>query len=510
MTVTRKLFLSCFSFCCLLAVTGCQKRVNNEKQSADILPNILILTADDLSYNSIGAYGCDITDITPNIDRFAQQGLRFTHAHINSAVCQPCRQSLLTGRYPHNNGAEGFEPIDRNVPTLPGQLKKTGYFNGILGKEIHHQPVDRFFWDYIPFITETDSIWRSGYSRNPALFYQYSARFFSIAIKNNKPFFLVANSHDPHRPFVGSSRDTATWGNNMPPVTRQFSPEEVKTPAYLPDLTDVRKEIAQYYGSVYRCDQNIGAVLDALHESGLEDNTLVLFLSDHGASFPFSKAQCYLNSTKTPLIVKWPGKIIPGSVDTTHFISGIDLMPTIMESAGLPMIPNLDGRSFLTLLLNKKQGNRNYTYSAFYQIYAKIRYTMRCLQNKNYGYIYNFWSDGKTRMSGDATGGLTWRAMLEAAETDPEIAKRVELYKHRVPEEFYNFKNDPDGLNNLIDDPAYADEIKKFRKKMLKLMKRCNDPAYKTFRNRSKPGTVEKFMEMEKAKAKNTKPDIRF
>ncbi len=496
--------------CCLLAFSGCHHSMYKENQAPELLPNILILTADDLGYHSIGAYGCKITDITPNIDKFAAQGVRFTHAHVNTAVCQPCRQSLLTGRYPHNNGGEGFEPINHNVPTLPEQLKRAGYFNGILGKEIHHQPLERFFWDYIPFKTEIDSIWRSSHSRNPTMFYHYSAKFFSMAKEQNRPFFFIANSHDPHRPFVGSASDSATWGNNMPPVTRQFSSQEVETPGYLPDLVAVRKEVAQYYGSVYRCDQSIGAVLDALQESGLENNTLVIFLSDHGASFPFSKAQCYLNSTKTPLFIKWPGTIIPGTVDSTHFISGIDLMPTVMETVGLPMIPKLDGRSFLPLLLNKKQRNRDDAYTTFYQIYAKIRYTMRCIQNEDFGYIYNFWSDGKTRISGDATGGLTWRAMRDAAETDPEIAKRVALFKHRVPEELYNFKEDPDGLINLVNDPAYANDLKILRKRMLKFMKKYHDPAYEAYKDRNNPAAIEKFMESEKAKAKHTKPVERF
>lgn len=496
--------------CYLLALTACQQSESNRDQATKPLPNILILTADDLAYNSVGAYGCKVTDVTPNIDKFAKQGIRFTHAHVNTAVSQPCRQSILTGRFPHNNGSEGFEPIDNNVPTLPEQLKDIGYFNGILGKEIHHQPVERFFWDYIPFKTETDSIWRSGNSRNPSMFYQYSSRFFSMARDQDKPFFLIANSHDPHRPFVGSANDSATWGDNMPSVNRQFAPDQVEMFGYLPDIKNVRKEVAQYYGSVYRCDQSIGAVLDALKESGLENNTIVIFLSDHGAAFPFSKAQCYLNSTKTPLIVKWPERIKPGTVDSTHFVTGIDLMPTIMEIVGLPMIPKLDGQSFLSLLLNKKQKNRDYAYASFYQIFARIRYTMRCVQNENYGYIYNFWSDHQKQIRGDATGGLTWRAMIKAAKTDPEIAKRVELFKYRVPEEFYNIKEDPDALNNLAKDPTYARELNKFRKKMLRMMKKYNDPVYETFKDRDKPDEVKKFMEAEKVKAKNTKPVVRF
>jgi len=471
-------------------------------------PNILIVTADDLAYNSVGAFGCGIPGITPNIDQLAEQGMRFTHAHVNTAVCQPCRQSWMTGRFPHNNGAEGFEPIDEDVPTLPEQLKKAGYVNGILGKEIHHQPVERFFWDFIPFKTEEDRVWRKGHSRHPELFHRYSAKFFAMAKQANKPFFLIANSHDPHRPFVGA--DARAWGDNPPPVTRQFAPHEIEMLGYLPDIENVRKEVAQYYGNVYRCDQNIGAVLKALRESGLESNTLVIFLSDHGAAFPFSKSQCYLNSTKTPLIVKWPERIKPGSVDSTHFVTGVDLMPTIMEAAGVALVPDLDGQSFLPLLSGGKQADRDYAFAAFYQIFARIRYPMRCVQNEEYGYIYNFWSDHELQMRGDATGGLTWRAMIEAAKTDPEIASRVELYRYRVPEEFYNLKDDPDALHNLANDPAHAEQLNKFRKKMLEMMKRYKDPAYEAYRDRNQPGVIEKFMEAQRQKAKNTKPIVRF
>lgn len=253
----------------------------------------------------------------------------------------------------------------------------------------------------------------------------------------------------------------------------------------------------------------MGAVLKALKESGFESNTLVIFLSDHGASFPFSKAQCYLNSTKTPLIIKWPGVTDPGST-TDKLISGVDIMPTILEAAGIPIPDNLDGRSFTPLLLQQKYKERSYVFAEFHQIFAKKRYPMRCIQNKEFGYIYNFWSDGVTEMRGDATGGLTWRAMNKAAETNPEIAKRVELYRHRVREEFYDFKNDPDGLNNLIDNPAYSDKVNEFRELMLKQMIKYKDPAYEAYRDRNKAGTIENFMKMQKEKAKKTKRDIFF
>lgn len=499
---TKYLILSILA----LSLAGCLSKGSE----SELPPNIIIVSADDLNYNSLGVFGCEVRDISPNIDKLATEGMRFTNAHVNTPVCQPCRQSWLTGRFPHANGAEGFEPIDEDVPTLPEQLKSLGYLNGIMGKEIHHQPKERFFWDYIPFVTELDSVWRKGHSRNPSLFYEYSLKFFEMAKEQGKPFFLSANSHDPHRPFIGSRQDTLTWGDNMPPVTRQYAPDEIDVLGYLPDIEDVRKEVAQYYGNVYRADQNVGGVLQALKESGLEDNTVVIFLADHGAAFPFAKAQTYLNSSKTPLIVKWPGKINPGTTDSEHFVMTIDLMPTIMEIVGLPLVPDLDGESFLPLLYNEKQEDREYAYSSFYQIFARTRYPMRCVQNENFGYIYNFWSNHKQEIRGDATGGLTWRAMKKAAETDPEIAKRVELYKYRVPEEFYDFKNDPDGLVNLVDDPQYAKELDKFREKMLEMMEKYDDPAYQAFKDRNEPGAIEDFMEAQRAKAKLTKPKQKF
>lgn len=500
--------------CCLLAtliLAGCNT-AHQTNTSTEIKParplNILIVTADDLNYNSVGAFGCKIPGITPNIDQLAAQGMRFTYAHSNTAVCQPCRQSWMTGRFPHNNGAEGFEPIDPDVPTLPALLKQLGYVNGILGKEIHHQPTEQYAWDFIPHKTEESKAWRNSHARHPEMFYRYSAQFFEMAKQQDKPFFLLANSHDPHRPFIGN--DQGAWGDHPLPVTREFTPEEIDMLGYLPDIPKVRNEVAQYYANVYRCDQNIGSVLKALEESGMADNTLVIFLADHGAAFPFAKSQCYLNSTQTPLIVKWPGSVKPGTVDTQHFVTGIDLMPTVMQAVGLDPIDGLDGQSIVPILKGKDQAGRQYAFSTFYQIFARIRYPMRKVQDQDFAYIYNFWADGKLGMTGDATGGITWRAMIEAGQTDEQIAQRVELYKHRVPEEFYNVKTDPDGLHNLANDPAYAKEIERYRNQMLAMMKQYNDPAYQAFRDRNQPGVIEAFMADQREKAKETGKNVRF
>ncbi len=497
-------FLLWAAFC----MAGCHTASPSAKAGPEPLPNILIITADDLNCDSVGVFGCRIPGITPNIDQLAAQGMRFDQAHVNTAVCQPGRQSWMTGRFPHNNGAEGFEPIDLDVPTLPEELKRLGYLNGILGKEIHHQPTEKYQWDFIPFKTEDPAVWRSGNARHPELFHRYSGRFFEMAKQQNKPFFLIANSHDPHRPFIGS--DSGAWGDHPLPVTKEFTPDEIDMFGYLPDIPAVRKEVAQYFGNVYRCDENVGSVLRALKESGLEDNTLVIFLADHGAAFPFAKSQCYLNSTKTPLIVKWPGKVKPATVDGRHFVTGIDLMPTVMEAAGLAPLDGFDGQSLMPLLKGRGQDDREYAYAAYYQIFAQIRFPMRKVQDKEFAYIYNFWSDGKLQMTGDASSGITWRAMVEAAESDPQIAERVELYRHRVREEFYDVRTDPDSLINLANDPAYAKELERFRKQMLTMMQQYNDPAYEAYRDRDQPGVIDAFMAQQREKAKQTGKNIRF
>ena len=121
-----------------------------EVPESDQPVNFLFITADDLEWSSVGVYGSQVEDITPNIDQLASEGLRFANAHVNIAICQPSRQSLMTGRYPHNIGAPGFQPIANDVPLLQESLKSAGYLNGSIGKTRHLQPVERFGWDLGP------------------------------------------------------------------------------------------------------------------------------------------------------------------------------------------------------------------------------------------------------------------------------------------------------------------------------------------------------------------------
>lgn len=301
---------------------------------------------------------------------------------------------------------------------------------------------------------------------------------------------MMANSHDPHRPFAGSDDERRKYKQALeksaiPDPSKIYTAEEIAVPEFLPDLPAIRKELAQYYSSVRRCDDMVGKILLALRESGLEENTLVVFISDNGMAFPFAKTNCYLNSTKTPFIAKWPG-IINHKIDSVNFISGIDFLPTFLDVAGIRPPKDVDGTSFLPLLKGQSQKNRKSVFTQFYETSAKDRYFMRAVQNNNFGYIYNPWSDGKKEFRNESQEGLTFRAMVNAAVDNPDITRRINMFQFRVAEEFYDFKNDPDALQNLIDDPAYLKEINKLRKELKKMMKESNDPAYNDFVNKIK------------------------
>jgi N-sulfoglucosamine sulfohydrolase len=436
--------------------------------------NILLITADDMNYDSPGFTGCRVPDITPNLDRLAAEGMWFQHGHVTVAVCQPSRECIMTGRYPHHNGATGFYPVREGVPTLAELMKAAGYQLGILGKAIHLQPPSKFPWHFCRDMAELSE------GRDPAKYYQFSTEFFQQAKEAGQPFFLMANSHDPHRPYAGSEgKGKLTY----PSPSRIYTPEEIVMPSFLPDLPNIRKEMAQYFSSVHRCDQSIGEVLRALKESGQADNTLVMFVSDNGIAMPFAKSNCYLTSTRTPWLVRWPGKVKPGMVEREHFISGIDFMPTILEATGVAIPADTDGRSFLPVLTGEKQAGRDHVFTCYNEAFGNKAYPMRCMQDKRFGYIFNAWSDGKKSYSTEGMSGLSFKAMQQAAADNKAIADRVEMLVHRTPEEFYDFAADPSALHNLIGDPASQEQIKKMRASMLEWMQQNKDPLLSPFRN---------------------------
>ena len=449
--------------------------------------NVMFITLDDMNRDSVGIYGAKVKGTTPNIDKLAKQGLRFEHGHVSIAICMPTRAVWMTGRYPHNSGALGFTKIKSDVPTLPETLQENGFMTGILGKTEHVVPSRTKAFGYSRDRSEMDN------GRSQDLYGKFTAEFLGQVKKEGKPFFLMVNAHDPHRPFdnrkptsernlTGESTETLSGEkkkkgkrSNYPAPSRIYQPDEIVIPGFLPDLPPVREEIAQYYCSVSRADDVVGRVLVELEKSEFAKNTLVMLKSDHGIPVPFAKTNVWRHSTLTPWIVRWPGTVKPGTHETEHLVAGVDFAPTILDALGVAPMKGMDGRSFLPVLKGKKQKGRDFVYTHINTIASGRSYTMRSLQGKRYGLIWNGWHDGETTFKNESMSGLTWKAMAKAAESDSALAKRVKHYLYRTPFEFYDYGKDPDALSNLFDNEEHAKLVSRYGKELNKIMKKTGD-----------------------------------
>ena len=326
-------------------------------------------------------------------------------------------------------------------------------------------------WD---FAVDQDNL---GDGRSPSLYKKRADDFFAKCIDENKPFYFMVNSHDPHRPFCYP--DKLREGAEMP--SKIYTEKDVVLPGFLPDLPNVKKEYAAYLNSTRRLDDCFGAVMESLANSVFAENTLVMFMSDNGIAMPFAKCNTWFYSTRTPLLVRLPKQIKAGSKDLKNFVSTIDFLPTFLELTGVKGPRYLDGQSFLPLLRGETQKNRAYVFTQIDKKAGHKAVPMRAVQNERFIYIYNAFN--KSIPYRNNNEGLTMKAMEKAAKKNEGIARRVEHFRHRVPEEFYDLQKDPDCLNNLINKPEYKTELQKFKKKLANNMIQVNDPILKAFEN---------------------------
>jgi len=459
--------------------------------------NILFITVDDMNCDSVGAFECKLPGTTPHIDHLAAEGLCFKYAHVQVANCMPSRNVMYSGLYPHNNRVEGFYQVrDADHLHLVDMMKAAGYFTAIRGKVSHSTPYHPYAWDLV-----LDDVTENLHPKNIRSYYDSTKKGLAAAKEAGKPFCMIINVSDPHKPFYAmTNKGEVVDDPNVP--SHVFGAEEVPVPGFLPDDPIVRKELAHYYSSVRRADDCVGVVLKALDESGQADNTVVMFLSDHGMPLPFAKTAVYHHSTRTPWIVRWPGVVKPGTVDERHMISAVDLTPTLLDIAGIaPPEQGFDGRSFLPLLTVGKQDGRDYIIKEYNENAGAGRHPMRSVETRRFCYIFNPWSDGKRVFKTATTGTLTYRRMKELAKTDEAMAARVELFDHRVPEELYDVEKDPDSLKNLIDDPTYQAEADRLRKILLDWMVETDDHALDAFRNRGDAEFVSDYVTKKQAEA---------
>lgn len=461
-------------------------------------PNLLLITVDDMSCDSVGAFGCQLPDTTPQIDRLASQGLRFEYAHVQCANCMPSRNVMWSGRYPHNNRVEGFyQVLDADHPHLVDLMKEAGYFTAIRHKVSHSTPYSPYGWDLVLDELPDGS---KAHVKDARSYGVSTARGIAAAREAGKPFCLVINVADPHKPFYAEGKGGTTVPDRHVP-SLVFAPEQVPVPGFLFDDPVVRKELSHYYSSVRRADDCVGEVLAALEASGQADNTFIMFLSDHGMPLPFAKTQLYHHSTRTPLIVKWPGVTRANSVDDVHMVSAVDFMPTLLDVIGAKHPEGFDGRSFAPLLKGETQSDRDFIIKEYNENAGASRDPMRGVQTKRLLYLFNAWSNGERVMATATNGTQTCKRMAELARTDKALAARYDLYQHRVPEELYDVANDPDCLHNLIEDPARRDELNRLRAILEDWMVKTGDHALEAFQKRDDPTVREAYVQAKEREA---------
>ena len=460
-------------------------------QAIDKRPNILIITVDDMNADSIGSFGCPLKGTSPSMDRLAKSSLVFTRAHVQVGNCMPSRNVMWSGRYPHNNGVEGFYQVkDANFPTLTTLMQKAGYFTAIRHKVTHSTPFHPYPWDLV--LDETPA----GIQRHVKDADSYgdsTQQGIEAAQKAGKPFCLMINIADPHKPFYAQGKGGITIADKHIP-SRVFKAAEVPVPKFLFEDPAVRKELAHYYSSVRRCDDAVGSILKALDESGKADETFVMFLSDHGMPLPFAKTQLYHHSTHTPLMIRWPGVTESGKQDIQHMVSAVDFLPTLLDVAGVKHPENLDGRSFASILRGKSQAGRDQVFKEYNENAGASRDPMRAIQTRKYLYLFNPWSNGKRVFATATSGTPTYRRLVKLAENNSALKQRLDLYKHRVVEELYDVENDPDCLINLMESAEHQAAIQSLRSKLESWMRETGDPILPVFLKREDPAAREAFV----------------
>lgn len=449
--------------------------------------NLLIITADDMNADSPSWMGNTVVR-TPNIDAFAATGHRFLNNHVSAPICQPSRSAIMTGRVPHRSGALGFNPINDDVPNLAEVLKAQGYFVAILNKAMHTAVKTNVEspWD---FLTKDSG-------KDPAKLVAQMTQALRLAAEAKKPFFINCNSVDPHRPFYGatpgpgagkqSGKKQKAGGDGEGAgegqdarVVQPFAPGEVKVPSFLEDVPPVREEVAQYYGNIRRLDLAFGLIMKALKDSGEEARTVVLFMSDHGMSFPFSKATVYRNGTWSPVVLRWPEM---GTAQVRQeMTSSVDIMPTLLEVLGAKAPAGMDGRSWLPLLRGDQQPDRDFVVTHVNGVSSGLLFPQRCVRTATRSLIFEAWSDGQRSFKVESMAGLSYNGLAEAAKSDARIKARVDQYIRGAPLQFFDLEKDPDERVNLIDDLAYRGEIELMKRRLLAHMRQTNDPQLENF-----------------------------
>ena len=460
-------------------------------------PNILLIVSED-NGPELGCYG-EATVQTPVLDKLAANGVRFENAYVPQAGCSQSRAALLTGLYPHQNGQIGlatwkFRMYREDTPNMVRSLKRAGYRTGILGK-LHINPAAAF-----PF--DMKEISSSNFSRKKLGDYaKHAAEFFGA---NDKPFFLSVNYPDAHRPFIKQAR-----GLPAEPLTGK----DVKPLAYFGlDTPQLREETANYYNCMSRLDSLIGELLKALKQSGEADNTLVVYLGDHGADMLRGKRTSYEGGVRVPLIINWPGTAI-GKQVRKELVSTLDLMPTFLAVAGAEPVANLPGRSLFPLMRGENTRWREYLFTEFHLHSAHNFYPQRTVRNARFKLIHNL-MPGKVNPGYDFTLKRFFADLPAKIDSAPDHIRAAYQRMKKPPAfELYDLQHDPFEFRNLADDPKHATVLNDLKARLKAWRVQTADPLLNAKNLARLKAEVDACFVKEsanKAKLKLTYPDYFF
>jgi N-sulfoglucosamine sulfohydrolase len=408
---------------------------SSAQQQVSVAPNIIWIVSEDNS-PFLGAYG-DSMATTPHLNRLAGESILYENAFAVAPVCSPSRSTLITGVYATSMGTEHMRskyPIPAQLRFFPEYLKKTGYYT-----------VNNAKTDYNTS-GEQERMAHTWDESSPKAHYKNRAK--------GQPFFAIFNLTATHESSIFNHKDEL-----------RHRPEKVKIPPYLPPSPEMKHDLAQYYDNIEDMDSQVGRLLQELEQTGLSENTIVFYFSDHGGILGRSKQYLYDSGLRVPLLIRIPPKlkhlsdqVAPGRSD--RLVSLVDFAPTMLSITGIPIPTYMEGSAFLG---KSRRQPREYVY--FFRGRMDERNDMsRAVRDKQFFYTKNYMPH---RIYGqhiqyhwEASSIRSWERAFKAGQLN-EIQSR--FWREKEPEELYDVKADPHSIHNLANDPKYAGTLQKMR-----------------------------------------------
>lgn len=441
-------------FFALAFFVSCQSELENKTKSESFVkyesttserPNILWISCEDISAH-IGCYGDPVAN-TPNIDKLASEGAKYTKMFTVAPVCAPNRSAIITGMYQtsigtqhmrtsHRGKVEGLPTPYSSVPqhyvkAFTEYLRAAGYYC------TNNSKTD---YQFAGFSDVPVTIWDE----------QGTEAHFKNRPNKEQPFFSIFNYTLTH--------ESKTW--QEPKFT---DPSKVEVPPYYPDTEPVRRSLARLYDQIAKLDTIVGNHLKEIEELGIADNTVVFFWSDHGDGLPRAKRWLYDSGLHVPFIVKWPGVIEPGTV-IDDMRSSIDWGPTVLSMAGVAKPYHMQGKPFLG---KYGQAPDDYVFAArdrFDESYDMVR----SVRDKKWRYVRNYYTNSPYVLWVPfRNNSPIMKELLRLhAEDNLNDVQKIWFQNTRPPEELYDCDADPHQINNLAEDPAYHDELERLRNRL--------------------------------------------